>query len=76
MDRVRNEKVRRKAGIKRELASRVGQIVLRWFGHVEKMDENRLARRVLMAEVSEGRVQGRPILGWMDGVKVAWAAEE
>ena len=24
-----------------------------------------------MAEVSEGWVQGRPKLGWMDGVKVA-----
>ena len=30
-----------------------------------------MATRVLMAEVSEERVQGRPTLGWMDGVKVA-----
>ena len=30
-----------------------------------------MARRVLMAEVSEGRVGGRPRLGWMDGVRVA-----
>ena len=29
------------------------------------------ARRVLMAEVSGGRVRERPRLGWMDGVKVA-----
>ena len=63
MDRVRNEEVRRRAGIERELASRVDQRVLRWFGHVE--------RRVLMAEVSGGRVRGRPRLGWIDGVKVA-----
>ena len=28
-----------------------------------------MARRVLMAEVSGGRVRGRPRLGWMDGVK-------
>ena len=27
--------------------------------------------RELMAEVSGGRVRGRPRLGWMDGVKVA-----
>ena len=32
-----------------------------------------MARRVLMAEVSGGRVRGRPKLGWMDGVKVALA---
>ena len=55
----------------RELASTADQRVLRWFGHVEKMDECRMARRVLMAEVSGGRVRGRPRLGWMDGVKVA-----
>ena len=30
-----------------------------------------MARRVLMAEVSRGRVQERPRLSWMDGVKVA-----
>ena len=51
MDRVRNEEVRRRAGIERELASRADQRVLRWFGHVERMDENRIARRVLMAKV-------------------------
>ena len=30
-----------------------------------------MVRRVLMAEVSGGRVRRRPRLGWMDGVKVA-----
>ena len=40
--------------------------------HVERMDVYRIARRVLMAEVSGGRVRGRPRLGWMDGVKVAF----
>ena len=59
MDRVRNEEVRRRAGIERELASRSDPSVLRWFGHVERMDEYRMVRRVLMAEVSGGRVQAR-----------------
>ena len=36
-----------------------------------KMDDYRMARRVLMAEASGGRVRGRPRLSWMDGVKVA-----
>ena len=71
MDRVRNEEVRRKAGIEMELASRADQRVLRWFGHVERVDEYHMARRLLMAEVSGERVRGRPRLGWMDGVKVA-----
>ena len=60
MDRDRNEEVRRRAGIERELASRADERALRW-----------RSRRVLMAEVGGGRVRGRPRLGWMDGVKVA-----
>ena len=35
------------------------------------MDEYRISRRVLMADVGGGRIRGRPRLGWMDGVKVA-----
>ena len=67
MDRVRrNEEVHRRAGIERELTSRADQRVLRWFGHVERMDEYRMARRVLMAEVSRGRVRGRRKLSWMN----------
>ena len=69
MDRVRNEEVPRRAGIERKLASRADQRVLRWFGHLERMDEYHMARRMLKADVSGGRVRGRPRLGWMDVVK-------
>ena len=48
MDRVRNEEVRRRAGTERELASRADQRVSRWVGNVERMDEYRMTRRVLM----------------------------
>ena len=66
MDRVRNEEVLRRAGIERELASRADHRVLRWFGHVERMDEYRMARRVMMAEVSGRRYEGnRGWGGWM-----------
>ena len=36
VSRVRNEEVRRRADIDRELASRADRRVLRWFGHVER----------------------------------------
>ena len=39
---MRNEEVSRRAGIERELASRADQRVLRWFGHVERMDDYRM----------------------------------
>ena len=39
MDRIRNEEVHWRAGIESELESRADQRVLRWFRHVERMDE-------------------------------------
>ena len=69
MDRVRNEEVRTRAGIETELVSRADQRVLRWFGHVERMDEYRMARRVLMAEI-EGRCTRETevrLNGWCEG---------
>ena len=45
--------------------------VLGWFGHLERMDEYRMARRVLIADASGRRVRSRPRLGLMDSVKVA-----
>ena len=53
------EEVPRRAGLEREFASIVDQRILRWFGQVERMDEYRIPKRVLMAEESGGRVLGR-----------------
>ena len=65
MDRVRNEEVRRRSGIKREMASWVDQRVLRWFGHMERMEEHRMYRRVSMAEVEGGYGVDRSYVGWI-----------
>ena len=51
MDRLRNEEVHRRAGIERELASRVDQRVLRIFGHVERIEEYRRTRRAFMTDI-------------------------
>ena len=53
-DRVRNEEVRKRAGIERELASRADQREFIWFGHVERVNEYRMARKVFIAEVEGG----------------------
>ena len=56
MDRVRNEEVQRRTGVTRELADRAEQCVLRWFGHMERMEEERLVKRFLGSDV---RLSGR-----------------
>ena len=37
-DRIRNEEMRRRAGIEETLAEKVDSKRLRWFGHLERMD--------------------------------------
>ena len=36
---VRNEEVRRRVGTEREFSNTADQRVVRWFGHVDRMDE-------------------------------------
>ena len=71
MDRVRNEEVRNRDGMEINLSSIADQRVLRRFGHVERMAEFRMAKRVFMTDISGGLEGDRPRLDWMDGVKVA-----
>ena len=71
MDRIRNEEVREITGVRKELAVRVDGNVLRWFGHVERMDDERLLKKVVRARVSGRGVVGKPKTVWMDGVKEA-----
>ena len=71
LDSVRNEVVRARTGVRRELAARVDMNVLRWFGHVERMDNERLLKKVKNAKVDGRSARGRPRFGWMDGVKRA-----
>ena len=71
LDRVRNKVVRARTGVRRELAARVDMNVLRWFGHVERMDIERLLKKVMNAKVDGRSARGRPRFGWMDGVKRA-----
>ena len=68
LDRVRNEVVRARTGVRRELAARVDENVLRWFDHVERMDDERLLKKVMNAKVDGRSARG---FGWMDGVKRA-----
>ena len=71
LDRVRNEIVRTRTGVRRELAARVDVNVLRWFGHVERMEYERLLKKVLNAKVDGRSARLRPRFEWMDGVKRA-----
>ena len=74
MDRIRNGVIRGEVGVMRDLASRAENCLLRWFGHVERMDGERMAKRINGSRVEGRKGRGRPNMGWMAGVKLALRA--
>ena len=42
--------------------------VLQWFGHIEKMEEERLVKKIYRADVDNNRERGKPRRRWMNGV--------
>ena len=55
----------------RGVGERMDQGVLRWVGHVERMGEERLVRRVYESDVRRARCRGRQRARWLDEVKRA-----
>ena len=46
MDRVPNARIMELCRVKKSLDERIDEGALRWFGHVERMDRDRIAKRV------------------------------
>ena len=42
---------------------------LRWFGRVQRMEENRIPKRVLYMNLETTRLRGRPRNRWQDEVR-------
>jgi len=42
---------------------------LRWFGHVQRMEESRIPKRVLYVNLGTTRLRGRPRNRWQDEVR-------
>jgi len=59
-DRVKKVMVGEWCGWDKRIISKFEQGILRWYGHVLRMDGDRLARRVFVDEMLGIRGRGRP----------------
>ena len=50
MDRILNAWIRELYGVKMGLDERIDEVVLLWFHHVERMENDRIAKRVYVGE--------------------------
>ena len=68
-DRMMSVDLRERCGVDGDVLGSIRRNTLRWFGHMERMDDERLTKRVYKSKVEGERVRGRPRMRWMDGVK-------
>ena len=52
MDRMRNSVMREHCGMIEDVVTKIEKGTLRWFGHVERMDEGSLAKQIYEARVN------------------------
>ena len=69
MDRVPNARIRELCGVKKVLDERIDEGVLQCFCHVERMERDRIAKRVYAGECASSRSVRRPWKKWIDTVE-------
>ena len=69
MDRVQNARIREFYGMTKGVDEKIDEGVLRWFGHVERMEKERIAKRVYVGQCAGSRSVGRPRKRWIETVK-------
>ena len=64
VDRVRSAIIRERCGCELSVLERIERNVLKWFGHVERMGEERSVKREYRANVEGNRGRGRLQRRW------------
>ncbi|GBP61235.1 hypothetical protein EVAR_45254_1 [Eumeta japonica] len=68
-DRCRNSNVGERYGLKEDVVTRVERGMLRWFGHLDRMNESRLTKQIYRANVCDGKVgKGHPRKSYADHI--------
>ena len=68
-DRICNQEIHRMAGTSEDVTVRMKKNVLSWFGHVERMRDGRIAKKIYDGKVSGKRDRGRPRLTFENTVR-------
>jgi len=70
-DRIRNVTIRQQIGLEETVIKETEENQLTWYGHVQRMTEERLPKIALKWMPKQKRARGRPKKNWMEGIKKA-----
>ena len=68
MDKIRNEHIRGTTRVV-QASKKITEKRLKWYGHVRRMKEEHIVRRMLDVDIPGKRRRGRPNLRWKDACK-------
>ena len=73
MERIKNEHIKEIMGLKEkpDIVDIIERKRLQWYGHVKRMQEERLPKLIMEWIPGERRKKGRPRKTWMEGVRAA-----
>ena len=69
MDRVLNAQIRELCGVMKGVDKRINKGVLQWFGHVERVENDTIGKRVYVGVCDGIHSMGRLWKRWIDNVK-------
>ena len=69
LDKIRNKTIRKSLNLKENLIERISQKRLRYYGHIMRMNTQRMPYITLNGMVQGNRQQGRPVKRWLDGIR-------
>ena len=69
IDKVRNSRIRQLCGVTKGVDEKIDEGVLRWFDNVERMENDRIAKKVYVEGCVGSRSVGRAWKRWTDTVK-------
>jgi hypothetical protein len=73
LERMKNEHIKEIMGVKEkpDIIDIIEKKWLQWFGHVKRLQEERLPKLIMEWITGEIRKRGRPRKTWMEGVRAA-----
>ncbi|XP_056648205.1 uncharacterized protein LOC130452786 [Diorhabda sublineata] len=69
LEKIRNDRIREIMKVQHTITEDIRVNQLRWYGHVQRMPEDRIPKQILNWAPQGRRKRGRPRLSWREGIE-------